>query len=248
MPNRTCSMSGCGKAHRARGLCATHYNQAYQPGRHRKVAVLCAQCGETVAKHQATRYANRFCSLLCRDVHRNGGAPLLSHLPRTHPVTRLLAGLPAQLPTPQVRPKPAVRVVVCRWCGASFSTTKVTHELCSARCKKKESRVRRRGAAKGWASHYTWAEVMRIHLQLGKLCAYCHSPIEGQPDPDHVVPLSRGGSDSITNILPCCSPCNSDKRELLLDEWLVDRRRRGLDPRTVDDSRWVHLTSTRHAA
>lgn len=243
MANRTCSLPECSKPHRARGLCATHYNHAYQPDRHRKVELTCAQCGDVVLKEATGKFANRFCSLLCRDIYRNAGRPTYSPLPLGHPVLRLARGLDAYAPRRGPKPVVAIRALECDWCGAVFSSRKTSQRMCSYACKRKAAKVRRRGQAKGWVSHYTWAEVMHLFLALGKSCAYCTKPIEGQPDPDHVVPLSRGGSNSITNILPCCGPCNSDKRDLLLGEWNADRAHRNLPPRTVSDPRWTHLTS-----
>jgi hypothetical protein len=67
--NRTCSTPGCTKPLRARGMCVTHYNQQ-QPDRHRKVEVTCGYCGSTTAKHASSRYTERFCSLICRDLWR----------------------------------------------------------------------------------------------------------------------------------------------------------------------------------
>jgi len=88
---------------------------------------------------------------------------------------------------------------------------------------------------------------MRLFLAFDRCCAYCEQPVIGQPDPDHVVPLSRRGANSITNILPSCRACNSDKRDLLLAEWNADRARRGKPPvRTswsFNDPRFRHLTS-----
>lgn len=53
-------------------------------------------------------------------------------------------------------------------------------------------------------------------------CIYC-----GQtPDKltqDHVVPLSKGGTHTASNIVPACLPCNSSKGNKDLDEFL--RRR-----------------------
>ncbi len=45
----TCSQAGCQRPHRAKGLCSTHYNQAYQPERHPQVRRTCETCGETSA-------------------------------------------------------------------------------------------------------------------------------------------------------------------------------------------------------
>lgn len=61
-----------------------------------------------------------------------------------------------------------------------------------------------------------------------------HAKIAGLPDPEHVIPLSRGGSNSMANIVAACRACNGDKRDLTPDEWALDRMRRGLLP--VDTS------------
>ena len=73
---------------------------------------------------------------------------------------------------------------------------------------------------------------MRIYLAIGG-CAYCGEQTDDM-QPDHVIPLSRGGSNSITNIVPSCGLCNADKRDLYLHEWYADRERRGLPPRILD--------------
>lgn len=36
---------------------------------------------------------------------------------------------------------------------------------------------------------------------------------------DHVVPLSRGGDDTLDNLALCCAACNHSKGSLTLDEW-----------------------------
>ncbi|MBN1312312.1 MAG: HNH endonuclease [Anaerolineae bacterium] len=41
-------------------------------------------------------------------------------------------------------------------------------------------------------------------------CAYCGQQREGLT-PDHVVPLSRGGDNALSNIVPACGPCNLSK-------------------------------------
>lgn len=126
MANRTCSLLGCDKAHRARGLCSSHYNRAHQPAAHPTYTITCESCGQT---HATKRSGSRFCSLLCRDIWRNDGRPTLSPLPLGHPVMRIYRGLSAQAPAPRVRLRPQIRSVDCEWCGEAFNTAKPTRRM-----------------------------------------------------------------------------------------------------------------------
>jgi 5-methylcytosine-specific restriction endonuclease McrA len=49
-------------------------------------------------------------------------------------------------------------------------------------------------------------------------CRYCGDRPE-RMCADHVVPLSRGGSNDEDNLVACCLPCNSSKCDRLLEEW-----------------------------
>lgn len=117
---------------------------------------------------------------------------------------------------------------------------------CSKRCARRVHRWRRRAAEANAPGAWIWSDFMRIAQRFQFRCAYCGEKPAGQLDPDHVVPLSRGGYNSTANLLPACRPCNADKRDLLLDEWVVDRERRGLPPRlsswALEDRRFRHLT------
>lgn len=233
MAQRTCDVDGCERTHWARGMCATHYGMWHRKihGRTRngeRFTITCVTCGEL---HQSARREGKYCSDLCRDYDKWGA--------RTCAWPK---------PEPRVaKPKPEQfhEQRECAWCGDQFEATRRVHRFCSFTCKKKASKSRRRGQEYGSTSHFTWAEVMRLFVHtFDRCCAYCEQPVEGPPDPDHVVPLSRGGSNSITNILPSCRPCNSDKRDLLVHEWMTDRERRGLPrlPFDLSGRRYVHLT------
>lgn len=50
-------------------------------------------------------------------------------------------------------------------------------------------------------------------------CAYCGRK-EGPFEIDHIMPWSRGGSDSRENLTLACRPCNRSKRDMTPEEWL----------------------------
>lgn len=67
------------------------------------------------------------------------------------------------------------------------------------------------------------AEQIRARIAFyGGRCAYCRGPYEHL---DHVVPISRGGSNWAANIRPACSRCNLSKGAKPLSQWLPERPR-----------------------
>lgn len=55
-------------------------------------------------------------------------------------------------------------------------------------------------------------------LPLGASCAYCGQPAIGW---DHIVPRSRGGSNTPENLAPACRKCNSSKSNRTPEEWMA---------------------------
>lgn len=51
-----------------------------------------------------------------------------------------------------------------------------------------------------------------IKLAYEMRCVYCGNILKNLTQ-DHLVPLSKGGDHTMTNIVPACRPCNSKKRD-----------------------------------
>jgi 5-methylcytosine-specific restriction endonuclease McrA len=49
---------------------------------------------------------------------------------------------------------------------------------------------------------------MRAAYVIGRPCAICGRPAEHL---DHVIPISRGGTDAPSNLQPLCARCNLAK-------------------------------------
>lgn len=82
---------------------------------------------------------------------------------------------------------------------------------------KEGARRRKLRLRRALGSHTTaeWREKVAL---FGDCCAYC-----GEARPltrDHKLPLIRGGTDDVANIVPACSPCNARKRARTANEFL----------------------------
>jgi 5-methylcytosine-specific restriction endonuclease McrA len=82
-----------------------------------------------------------------------------------------------------------------------------------------EARRRARKVAAG--GRFTAKELRALIAKYEGRCAYCGviAPLEA----DHRTPLSRGGSNSIDNILPACGPCNRKKGGRTEEEFRASR-------------------------
>lgn len=64
-----------------------------------------------------------------------------------------------------------------------------------------------------------WAKIRAaIFKRDDYTCRYCGSR-GGKLECDHIMPLSRGGSNEEDNLATACKPCNRSKRSKTLEEW-----------------------------
>lgn len=73
--------------------------------------------------------------------------------------------------------------------------------------------------AKGSYSKDEW---LLKKKEFGNKCRYCG--FEGSLSVDHIIPLSRGGTNYIENIQPLCLPCNMKKHAKLPKELSLKNR------------------------
>lgn len=73
-------------------------------------------------------------------------------------------------------------------------------------------RSRRRSLLKSSLGNFTLKEFSALKIKLKNYCLCCGlSEGEIRLVPDHVVPISKGGDNSILNIQPLCDTCNKIK-------------------------------------
>ena len=79
---------------------------------------------------------------------------------------------------------------------------------------------RRNREATGALTERDWSRVLA--RSLGR-CFYCGD--ESKLTMDHVVPLCRGGTHTIGNVVPACGPCNFRKGRRFITEWRIREKR-----------------------
>lgn len=84
--------------------------------------------------------------------------------------------------------------------------------------KKKHLENKRRAKKFENGGSHTLDELIEKFEQLGNVCFYCGKG--GKLTIDHDIPLSRGGTDNIENILPACRSCNSKKNAKTAEEFI----------------------------
>jgi len=80
--------------------------------------------------------------------------------------------------------------------------------------------ARRARLASAYGS-FTEAEWQLKLAEHGHHCFYCGA--SGPLQADHMVPISRGGSNEISNIVPACKSCNARKGTKTTEEFLQRR-------------------------
>lgn len=247
-------------------MCSRHYNRTRYAGqeRHPKHPATCVVCGK---QWKASRRDAKLCSDACRAIeYARQREPLSCSVPwRTCPdcgVAWFRCGSKALQCDPcgqqeRERREAARRLRLaevdrqmqprsCDDCGRVYTPGTTIQRYCSTYCSARVQRRERKAREHGAQGSFTWTQVISLFLLFDRRCAYCDVLIEGQPDPDHVVPLAGGGHNGIGNILPACRACNCDKRDVPLHEWNEDRARRGLPSRRTtwdaSDPRYRHLT------
>lgn len=82
--------------------------------------------------------------------------------------------------------------------------------------KRMASEYKRRAKKKGNGGNFTAEEWQSLCTQYDYRCLCCGTN-DAKMTPDHVIPLSKGGANDISNIQPLCLSCNASKQDKTID-------------------------------
>jgi 5-methylcytosine-specific restriction endonuclease McrA len=107
----------------------------------------------------------------------------------------------------------AIKASVRKWYLLNRDKAKETHKAWRA-ANPDQTRLQgnlRRAREQNAEGTYTVADIHRIGLAQNWKCYWCSTPSKEKYHVDHVVALSRGGSNWPSNLVISCQPCNSRK-------------------------------------
>lgn len=109
----------------------------------------------------------------------------------------------------------------------------------------KANKQKRRARIKGNGGTYTAIQLEECLAFFNYRCAYSGEPLEKDYHIDHIVPLSKGGTNDIWNIVPSNREPNLDKSNKDLDGWY--RVTEWFDPNRFEKIKtWIVFAKTRY--
>lgn len=111
----------------------------------------------------------------------------------------------------------------CEPCILARRNERRIHSADNAERNRKGNRLILERLAPGLGSHQRM-KLLKLWKSQMRGCNYCDNLADTI---DHIVPLSRGGTNYENNLVPACRSCNSKKRDKLISEWKVLNVRTG---------------------
>lgn len=64
--------------------------------------------------------------------------------------------------------------------------------------------------------------LLKLYEIQNHICPYCNNDMTDNIHIDHIIPLSKNGSNEVENLILCCSNCNLSKYDKNLNLWLEE--------------------------
>ncbi|MCG7346389.1 HNH endonuclease [Sporosarcina sp. ACRSL] len=93
--------------------------------------------------------------------------------------------------------------------------------------------MKQRAARHGAEVEVTIEQINTLYEAFDGLCIYCGKSEEGEERRhaiDHVIPISRGGTSHISNLVLACNSCNASKNDKPLATFYIDQKETGIFP------------------
>lgn len=198
----------------------------------------CERCGKAFPLVNGRHWQKRFCTDECRNASlRKLSYPRKPRKAKSPPVERICKGCEQTIPSENrrkrrfcskecakkngfrawVKANPELRRKHKQESYLRHAETERKRNVAYNKAHPEERRlakIRRRGRERGAAGSYTLKEFSLICEKQGGKCAHCKKKCKLTVD--HIVPLSKGGTDFAYNLQALCSHCNTQKLATIL--------------------------------
>lgn len=185
------------------GMATSTPHRPPEPG---QVAVPCAGCGATAWKWPCkVRKAKRlYCGAACQRAHRTGDANPNWRGGDQQRTCRQCGKVFSAIFAEAARGKGLFCTVECR-----VAYGRIHPDFRTARKMMRHRRECRLRATRETLGTHTDQEWQALLARYGGRCAHCGTT--ERIERDHIIPLSKGGDDTIDNLQPLCGTCNRRK-------------------------------------
>lgn len=98
-------------------------------------------------------------------------------------------------------------IKICKDCNITFETETTQKRYCSRKCQRKVNKRKYRKKRHFLTLFSSWRGLV-IEL-LGGLCFICKT--DKKIEIDHIIPLYKGGKNTISNVQLLCNSCHIEK-------------------------------------
>lgn len=198
---RLCSVAGCAVVHKARGMCKHHYNLAH----YAQNSASMIQRSLAWAKQNPERRA----ASLAKWKKENA-----DHV-KKYNAEQYRADIEAS------------RKRARDYHKSNPEKSRQSHSAWVSRNREHFYALlaKRRARKKNAAGEYTESEIAELHRKQRGKCAACHCKLPSNFHRDHIFPISKGGSNWISNIQLLCPTCNCQKKDKDPIQFMQERAR-----------------------
>lgn len=158
--------------------------------------MVCHFCGSRFEPYKYGDGRQKFCSSLCREKSWHKKNPEQAKAIRIKTKAKNRDKLREYGRKYYAEHKEEMRIKLLAWRRANKA--RVVQQVLDRNAKRR-----------GNGGSHTLQEWRDLQEKYGHRCAFCKR--ETDLTRDHIVPVSKGGTDDISNIQPLCRPCNSRK-------------------------------------
>jgi 5-methylcytosine-specific restriction endonuclease McrA len=160
---------------------------------------ICLFCNKDFTRKPHSRWDTKFCSSICRERHWG-----INHIEELKAIRKRSKGKHS------VKIVAYARAYYLRNRHKQYLYTKKWRE--DNRARSVQQVVTRMARVRGAKGSYTFQEWLEVKKKHDFCCARCgRHESEVKLTRDHIIPITKGGSNYISNIQPLCGPCNSRK-------------------------------------